>query len=83
MIDSVLKKIMNNLKTDLSADFSESTDSQKSSNSTKKAVVENKSIWNFNDINFFDFNYEKKLAAIEKILTHLKKTFIIKTYMSL
>ena len=73
MINSVLKKIINNLKINLSAKFQEFQNFQKSIDSTKKAIAENRSIWNSNDIDFFDFNYEKKSAVIEEILTHSKK----------
>ena len=78
MIDAVLKKVMNNLKTNLSTRFQEFQNFQKSADSAKKTLAENRSTWNSDDIEFFDSNYEKKSAAIEKILTHSNKNIYYK-----
>ena len=78
MINAILKKIINNLKTNLSTKFQKFQNFQKSADSAKKTVAKNRSTWNFDDIKFFDSNYEKKSAAIEKILTHSKKDIYYK-----
>ena len=78
MIDVILKKIINNLKTNLSTKFQELQNLQKSIDSAKEAIAKNKSTWNFDDIEFFDLNYEKKSTAIEKILTHSDKNIYYK-----
>ena len=44
IIDSVLKKIINNLKTNLFAKFQKFQNFQKSADSAKKAIAKNKSI---------------------------------------
>lgn len=79
-ISRMLKKIMNTIIQKTLTNFrnnQKSIDSQKSKKSKKSAknLLTNKNVkqWNSENVKYFDFNYEKKFAIIERALTHAKK----------